>query len=421
MTVGVADSKGQSEENSQLRQSRPAKLIDLDHPEVFEGRTRLQQRALDETSQGDQNRAHYIHSRTTQGIRKHRHETNIESACNAISCDPGTPSSWKELWNNPELRQKWSDSACSEIENFLRRDAWKLFPRKDLDGRKPIGSKYVFKEKLEQDGSIRLKTRIVIKGYTQIPGIDFTETFSPVANDTTIRVAISYALYKANWTPHVIDIEAAFLEADLDEVILAEWPEGVKELGYITDEIEKEYCILLNKAMYGTVQAPRAFFLTFTKYLKEELNLIQSRVDPCLWYKKRDNDTALIVAIYVDDCILCGEEDDIEWCKRKIKERFNISDLGPIKKHIGVHYEKGKDKYGEYYSLSMDDYCDKFITEAEKLCGNIKVCNTPGFPGTVLLTAEPDTKPVRESDYRSLIGTALYLIRKVAPEGSNPI
>jgi len=68
-------------------------------------------------------------------------------------------------------------------------------------------------------------------GYTQVPGIDFTETFSPVANDTSIRVALSYALYKANWTPHVIDIEAAFLEADLDEVIVAEWPEGLKELG----------------------------------------------------------------------------------------------------------------------------------------------------------------------------------------------
>jgi Reverse transcriptase (RNA-dependent DNA polymerase). len=138
-----------------------------------------------------------------------------------ISSDPGTPSNWKELWNNLKLRKKWRDSACNEIENFLRRDAWKLFPRRELNGRKPIGSKYVFKEKLEQYGSIRLKTQIVIKGYTQIPGIDFTETFSPVANDTTIRVAISYALYKATWIPHVIDIEAAFLEADLHEVILA--------------------------------------------------------------------------------------------------------------------------------------------------------------------------------------------------------
>jgi Reverse transcriptase (RNA-dependent DNA polymerase). len=123
--------------------------------------------------------------------------------------------------------------------------------------KKPIGSKYVFKEKLEQDGSIRLKSRIVIKGYTQIPGIDFTETFSPVANDTSIRVAIAYSLYKKNWTCHVIDIEAAFLEADLDEVILAEWPEGLRELDYTTKELEEEYCIiLLNKAMYGTVQAP---------------------------------------------------------------------------------------------------------------------------------------------------------------------
>jgi Arginine methyltransferase-interacting protein, contains RING Zn-finger len=228
-TVGNGIETENPNENVSNEASRPAKLIDLDNPDVYEGRTRLQQRALDE-DQGDiQNRAHFIHSRTTQDINQHRKRIKSETACNAISCDPGTPSSWKELWNNPELRKKWRDSACNEIENFLRRDAWKLFPRKDLNGRKPIGSKYVFKEKLEQDGSTRLKTRIVIKGYTQIPGIDFTETFSPVANDTSIRVAVSYALYKANWIPHVIDIEAAFLEADLDEVIVAEWPEGLKD------------------------------------------------------------------------------------------------------------------------------------------------------------------------------------------------
>lgn len=86
--------------------------------------------------------------------------------------------------------------------------------------------------------------------------------------------------------------------------------------------------------MYGTVQAPCTFFLTFTKYLRDKMNLVQSKVDPRLWFKKRGNEMQVIVAIYVDDCIICGEDANVEWCKNKIKERFNISDLGQIQKYI---------------------------------------------------------------------------------------
>lgn len=129
----------------------------------------------------------------------------------------------------------------------------------------------------------------------------------------------------------------------------------------------------------------------------------------------------LIVAIYIDDCIIFGEEENIKWCKEKIKEHFNISDLGKIQNHIGVIYKKDEDEVGTFYSLSMDNYCNKFIEDTEELCGNVKLCNTPGFPGTVLSKADSDEEPIKESNYRFLIGTVLYLIRKMLPEAANAI
>ena len=113
-----------------------------------------------------------------------------------VSSDPGEPKTYKEVMSSLEA-EGWRISIGSEFMNFLKRGSWKKKLRSDVKrlGRKIIGTKLVFKKKDEQDGTVRLKTRAVTKGYLQIPGVDFTESFSPVAADTTIRVAISITLY----------------------------------------------------------------------------------------------------------------------------------------------------------------------------------------------------------------------------------
>ena len=145
-------------------------------------------------------------------------------------------------------RHKWVPSAKEEINNFLSREAWKKFPREALKSRKPIPVKWIFKIKIEQDGTLRFKSRIVLKGYVMIPGVDYTEFFSPVATDTTVRTVIATAIYRQGegWTIEMIDIEAAFLNAELDSdrPIFAEWPEGMVELGFILEEERKEFFTL---------------------------------------------------------------------------------------------------------------------------------------------------------------------------------
>jgi hypothetical protein len=82
----------------------------------------------------------------------------------------------------------------------------------------------VYKRKDEQDGLVRYKGRIVSLGYMQIPSVDYTESFSPVGNDTSVRIVIGLSLFNDDWVLEIIDVEAAFLEGDMEKTMYIEWP-----------------------------------------------------------------------------------------------------------------------------------------------------------------------------------------------------
>lgn len=262
---------------------------------------------------------------------------------NELSSDFGEPKTFREAWNGPE-QDKWRPSMRNEIMNFLNRGSWTKVTKTVAmkSGRKILKVKWVYKMKDEQDGSIRYKSRNVTKGYLQIPGVDYTESFAPVATDTTIRLLLAIALHKQkeDWTVECLDIEAAFLEGELDEPIYIEFPEGMDELGFVTTEEMQSHCIELGKSMYGNVDAALRFFRTLKEHLTVHIGMINSRSDPCVFYLKDENgETKLIVASHVDDCIMVGPKDVIEQFKIDVKTRFNITELGVLKKHLGMWYE----------------------------------------------------------------------------------
>ena len=115
-----------------------------------------------------------------------------------------------------------------------------------------VGCRWVFKVK--QNGVYH--ARLVAKGFSQVPGVDFTENYSPVVNDVTFRVLVARMLIK-NLKGEVVDIDNAFLNGDLEHEIYMKIPEGYDEV--ISEDVDKEDCIILQKAIYGLVQAPRQF------------------------------------------------------------------------------------------------------------------------------------------------------------------
>ena len=122
----------------------------------------------------------------------------------------------------------------------------------------------------------------MVKGYLQIPGVDFTESFAPVATDTTIRLLIGFVLHNASWKCHMFDVEAAFLNAEMEKPMYLEWPEGMIELGFITREQARYSCIKLVKSMYGNVDAALRWMNAFTRVLIKDAGLTQSYA--CLLY-----------------------------------------------------------------------------------------------------------------------------------------
>jgi hypothetical protein len=143
-------------------------------------------------------------------------------------------------------------------------------------GKEVIGTKWVYKTKYKSDGTIdKYKAHLVAKGYAQREGIDYTETFSPMAKMDTIRMVLALAAqYK--WTIFQMDVKSAFLNGYVDEEIYVEQPEGFEVLG------KEDKVYMLKKALYGLKQAPRSLYSRIDKYFQDH-GLIKSLSKPNLY------------------------------------------------------------------------------------------------------------------------------------------
>ena len=143
----------------------------------------------------------------------------------------------------------WKKAMNEEMEALQRNTTWELVPLPE--GKKTVGCRWIFTVKLNPDGSInRYKARLVAKGYTQKYGIDYEDTFAPVAKMNTIRVLISLA-ENLNWPLRQFDVKNAFLNRTIDEKVYMNPPPETR----CTDRVCK-----LKKALYGLKQSPRAWF-----------------------------------------------------------------------------------------------------------------------------------------------------------------
>ena len=148
------------------------------------------------------------------------------------------------------------------------------------------------------DGSVsRYKARLVAKGFSQTHGIDYDETFAPVAKMATVMTVIAVAAAKG-WYLHQMDVKNYFLQGDLQEEVYMDQP-----LGY-EDESHPDYVCKLRKALYGLKQAPRAWHQKITEFLVA-IGFCMSEADHSLYVRKSDAGFVFII-IYVDDLIIGG-------------------------------------------------------------------------------------------------------------------
>ena len=326
--------------------------------------------------------------------------------------------------DGPE-REWWIKSLTAEFNNFISRGAWEFVPLQQAteSGRRLVPTKVVFKKKDEIDGSLRFKTRNVTLGFMMVPGVDFTERFSPVATDASLKtqVAINLKKYKDGWRTESCDVEAAFLEPSMDNPMYIEPHPAMVACGFITEEQRRTLAILLKNSMYGNVDAAIKFFKLLTDWLCESMKMQQSQADPCVFYKHDENDELmLMVSVTVDDCAITGLETNIKWFMDELEKRFKITRGGIIKKHLGVSYEWGiREEDGKAFcEATMDKKVKATIQQYEEHIGKeAKIYDSPGKPHEYL--GKNEGEPIETEKYRSFVGQAMFFTTKLGPKLGN--
>ena len=224
------------------------------------------------------------------------------------------PSSYKQAMNGPRA-SFWQKGIDKELASQKKNKTWTLVPRSEASN--ILTSRWVFAVKQLPNESGKLVEaaigRLVARGFQQVAGLDYSETYAPVIKFTTIRLLLALVAH-FDLELHQMDVVTAFLNGDLDEDIYMEQPEGC------VDKSKPDHVCKLLKAIYGLKQAHRMWHRKIDDFLLVELGFKTSRSDPCL-YIKREGDVIMIIALYVDDLLLAGTGlNAILWMKGELSK-----------------------------------------------------------------------------------------------------
>ena len=230
---------------------------------------------------------------------------------------------------------KWEKVVQEKVKALHDNGTWEVV---DLPkGKKVVGSKWVFTMKYKTDGELeRYKARLVAQGFTQTYGINYEETFAPMAKLNSIRVLLSLAV-NLDWELHQLNVKNAFLNGTLNEEVYTKIP-----LGFQSEKEQGKVC-KLKKLLYGLKQSPRAWFTRFSSTLTR-LKYTQGQADHTIFVNKRQNGKKAVLIVYVDDIILPGDDNvEIYRLKNQLKEEFEVKDLGPLKYFLGIEVVRSKE------------------------------------------------------------------------------
>lgn len=305
------------------------------------------------------------------------------------------PKHYKEAINS-KFGREWTQAMVEELNAIEDNDTWDLVSLPN--GRKAIGSKWVFKIKTKFDGTIeRRKARLVAQGFSQKFGVDYDEVFAPVARSTTMRLLLSIAGIN-NFTVRHYDIKTAFLNGKLEEEIFLKQPPGFE----IGDKVYK-----LKKSLYGLKQAAKVWNETLNSSLLNN-GFMRSDIDKCL-YTYSSGGATMMILIHVDDLLVISNNQEI-LCEKmeKIGKLFALKDLGDVGNYLGI--EVTRDKKGNFL-ISQTKYIEKIIESAGMM--NAKESKFPVDTGYYKLGGE--LLPSND-EYRKLIGMLLFLTTQTRPD-----
>jgi hypothetical protein len=267
-------------------------------------------------------------------------------------------------------------------------------------GRRPIGNKWVFVTKRLADGRVdKLKARLCGKGFTQVYGVDYLNTWSPAVRYKTLRLVLALAT-RWNLELQQLDVETAFLNARMKEDVYMELPEGYEQqlsaeamaaAGVRGPAVGVRLVCKLVMCLYGTKQASMEWNHEVNRTLTVVLGFSRSVCDPCLYFRTSRNGWLMLLCLFVDDIMIAHHSDDAaEWAELKaaFTAIYRCKDQGDVYSLLGMRLRR--DRQQRVLSIDQAAYLQQWLVQSGMT--ECKSIGTPCAPGVLL--SEADCAPL---------------------------
>ncbi|GJU63724.1 putative ribonuclease H-like domain-containing protein [Tanacetum coccineum] len=325
----------------------------------------------------------------SQSVRTRRQlDTDGEMCMFALTVSRTEPKNIKEAMAD----SAWIEAMQEELHQFDRLDVWELVDRPLC--KNVINLKWLWKNKRDEEQTvIRNKSRLVAKGYSQQEGIDFEESFAPVARLEAVRLFIAYAAHKS-FPIYQMDVKTTFLNGPLKEEVYVNQPDG------FIDPHHPDKVYRLKKALYGLKQAPRAWYDELSNFLVSK-GFSKGSIDPTLFITKHGEDI-LLVQIYVDDIIFGSTNPKLSKRFEKLMHnKFEMSMMGELKFFLGIQIHQSP----RGIFINQAKYAQEILIKH-----GMTSCDSIGTPmDTKHLDADVSGTPIDQTKYRSMVGALMYL------------
>ena len=314
------------------------------------------------------------------------------------------PRSYASAMSAPDAEQ-WRAACDQEMMSLISNNTWELVELPP--GKKAINSGWVFKVKLNSDGTVeRYKSRLVAKGCSQRPGYDYTEVFAPTFRPASLRLILSLAA-REGYKLCSIDISSAFTYGELDEEIYMRQPEGYHQGGPNT-------VCRLQKSLYGLKQAARQWNKKLHSVFSS-LGYTKLQSDSSI-YLYSNGDVKVIVPVYIDDITLVSRNDSaVDSTIKELSKHFKLRDLGPTTFLLAVQVHQDLKKRS--ISLSQQQYVEELLKRhGMDDCKPVKTPMTPGLDLSDVVVTPEEQEQMKSIPYLSVVGSLQYLATMTRPD-----
>ena len=305
----------------------------------------------------------------------------------------------------------WDKSYDDEMASISQHGVWTLVPRSSVPkGHRIVGSRPVFFRKRDEHNEVsRRKVRVVAKGYSQVEGLDYTDTFAPVSRLESVRTVLGIAA-SLDWEIHQFDVKTAFLHGNLTEEIYMEQPDGRKEKG------KEDYVCKLHKSLYGLRQAGRCWYERLCSEMKKA-GFERASVDHSV-FTKCDSAGDAMVTVHVDDmAVATSNKEMMTNTYHALKQILNVVDMGEIHWFLGMAITR--DRKERTISLSQTAFIDTILKRFKmEDCYGV---TTPLDPDVVLSkamspTSDKEKARMKHIPYLAGVGSLMYTSLATRPD-----